>query len=344
MAGCAGNSNEQMKSKLAFLIPLSGLIALAGWGGQLDEDYFSCKNDMPADPSRYVSAISGDDGNDGANWFAPKATIQAAINSCNAGGTVWVSNGMYNIGSTVNPKNYGPLSVTNRVVITNGITVRSVNGPTNTFINGGINLRCVFMDTNTALHGFTLANASLSIADGNGGGVEAPYGEWLPADPLNPKGNARIFNCIFTNNTSAYNGGAEHGQAIFYNCLFYRNSGLGAVCGGMVVNCTSVKNSKGLRYCYIFNSVTYYNDSSDQYSTYLITNSCAPGISGNNNVSSDPIFVNWTNHNCRLQAGSPCIDKGTNMSWMTTTNDLDNNQRIFNNIVDMGCYEYGSSP
>ena len=54
------------------------------------------------------------------------------MNAAASGDTVLVTNGVYSAGATVTPG----YVLTNRVCITNAITVQSVNGPTNTFIVG----------------------------------------------------------------------------------------------------------------------------------------------------------------------------------------------------------------
>jgi len=47
----------------------------------------------------------------------------------------------------------------------------------------------------------------------------------------------------------------------------------------------------------------------------------------------------------RLQAGSPCIDAGANYYWFRwPQRDLGGNCRLVGERIDMGCYEYGSSP
>ena len=58
--------------------------------------------------------------------------------------------------------------------------------------------------------------------------------------------------------------------------------------------------------------------------------------------TSDPKFVNPSSGNFRLSASSPCINAGNN-SGVIGTLDLDGNKRIFGGVVDIGCYEYGSS-
>jgi hypothetical protein len=67
------------------------------------------------------------------------------------------------------------------------------------------------------------------------------------------------------------------------------------------------------------------------------------GYSGTGNLSTDPLFVNASNGNLRLQACSPAINAGDNTDISGT--DLDNNSRIYNNgTVDLGAYEYQNAP
>lgn len=127
---------------------------------------------------RFVRADNATPESPYTNWLTAATTIQAAIDVAAAGDTVWVTNGVYNAGTAVTPG----YSLLNRVVITQAITVASVEGAQSTVIEGaGTNLygtagavRCVYM-TKGVLEGFTLrAGATRSSGQAiemEGGGV-----------------------------------------------------------------------------------------------------------------------------------------------------------------------------
>ncbi len=55
----------------------------------------------------------------------------------------------------------------------------------------------------------------------------------------------------------------------------------------------------------------------------------------------DPLFVDATNGNFKLCSNSPAIDAGNNNLVPTgIQTDLNGNLRIYNSIVDLGCFEY----
>ena len=92
-------------------------------------------------------------------WASAATNIQAAVDAAIAGDTVWVTNGVYATGSRVTP-GYASL---NRLVITNNIIVRSVNGPEHTFIVGA---------------------RAVTSPDANGNGVDAVRGVYMSAGLL----------------------------------------------------------------------------------------------------------------------------------------------------------------
>lgn len=62
------------------------------------------------------------------------------------------------------------------------------------------------------------------------------------------------------------------------------------------------------------------------------------GISGDGNVSEDPLFIDSETGDYRLAEGSPCIDAGTASG--APADDLIGNSRPFGGGYDMGAYEY----
>jgi len=86
----------------------------------------------------------------------------------------------------------------------------------------------------------------------------------------------------------------------------------------------------------------------DASSTPLVTYcDVQNGYTGEGNIDADPMFVDPASGDYRLQAGSPCIDAGSNLAvpgWLTT--DFEGDPRIWDGdgdveaIVDMGADEY----
>ena len=176
------------------------------------------------------------------NWATAATNIQDAVDVASAGETVLVTNGVYDTGETVTPG----YSSSNRVVITNNIIVKSVNGPANTIILGkgplGSNaVRGVYMSAGI-LSGFTISNGHTWIYpsgedyyDKSGGGVNM-YG-----------GNGIIKNCIISGNLAQFYGGGTFGGTV-NNCTIIGNSVYygGGTCFSVVNNSTIIENSANL--------------------------------------------------------------------------------------------------
>jgi hypothetical protein len=173
-----------------------------------------------------------------ASWDNAAQDIQSAVDIASDGDTVLVTNGVYDTGARVTPGH----SLSNRVVITKNILVKSVNGPAVTIIKGqgpmgrGA-IRCVFINAGV-LDGFTLTNGfTFAISDGGdarydwgGGGASALY--------------ANLQNCILSGNSATFGGGVDSGTLT--DCTIIGNSASsdgGGAYGSTLNNCTIIGNS-----------------------------------------------------------------------------------------------------
>lgn len=193
-----------------------------------------------------------------ASWATAATNIQDAISASYRGGRVIVSNGTYASGGTVVDG-----GLTNRVAVTNEITLQSVNGPNVTTIQGQgpmgpAAVRGAYVDFDCALLGFTLTGGATSTNIGDytlnaGGGALCESRGLLSNCVVN--GNSAthgggtqggiILNSTLSHNLATYYGGATHGgtirnsilqsntahssggaseQSTLYNCLILDNT------------------------------------------------------------------------------------------------------------------------
>ena len=204
--------------------------------------------------------------------YADKTTaatnVQDAVDAATGGDSILVTDGVYQTGGRVI---YG--SLTNRVAVTKAVTVRSVNGPMLTMIDGGGVVRCVYLTNGAALSGFTMTNGT---AD-NGGGA------WCESVAV------VVSNCVLAGNSAGTGGGVQNGT--LNNCILAGNSAdwIGGGASGSILNsCLLTDNSSyfdggagecTLNNCTIRSNVAYADSAAVEASTL---NNCI--LSGNHST------------------------------------------------------------
>ena len=281
--------------------------------------------------------------------------IQTAVDAATAGDLILVNDGVY--------------TLTANVSVTQGITIKSINGYPAVTINGNNVTRCFYVNSSGAvIDGFTITNGrNLS---GYGGGVQCDNGvikNCLIENCASRDGggvaldnSGMVFNSIIRNNSADWGGGVRcFGNSTVRGCLITGNTatphggGVNIWSGGTIQNCTIVNNSAtdgaGIRLWnngIVENSVIYSNTGSNNYIIDAghgnsITYSCTtPLVTGTGNISDAPLFVNESGGDYHLTGSSTLIDAGLNSTWMNTSFDLEGHNRILDSKVDMGAFEF----
>lgn len=309
----------------------------------------------------YVSAACLNPQPPYAAWETAALTIQAAVDVAEPGALVLVTNGVYDTGGrAVNGR------MTNRVAITKPVTVKSVNGPEFTVIqgrqapgttNGDGAVRCVYLAEGARLEGFTLAlgatrAAGDSTLEQSGGGV------WCASM------NATVARCVVRAcSAAAYGGGAYSGTldgcALTGNwaglgggasCNGARNSSSiignwssgpgGGACNDTLNNCTVTRNCSlssggGAWSGALNNSILFYNTARDStnYCGGTLNYRCTTPLpaEGAGNVSEDPRLASFDH----ISSGPPC--RGAGSALFASGTDLDGEPWL--NPPSMGCDE-----
>ena len=292
----------------------------------------------------YVATNSPADG-PGTGWTNAFHTIQGAVNAAASGDTVLVTNGVYATGGAVTPG----YALTNRVCITSAIKLQSVNGPASTCIvgasdhgtNGPAAVRCVYLNANALVSGFTLTNGNTRVSghvilDQCGGGAF-----------LHNSGT--LSNCVLSG-CSAYNyGGGAHCSSggTLNNCTLSGNSvtgsgggGGGACCygaGGTLNNCTITGNQ-----------AHYWGGGVECLNGGGTLNNCT--ISGNLAVWGDGggafLWSGGTLNNCVLSGNSATHGSDGGGAYFNDSGGLLNNCTLSGNSASRGggayCYSGGT--
>jgi hypothetical protein len=184
--------------------------------------------------AHYVSLTSTNPVAPYTNWPTAATNLQDAVASAQAGEFVIAGDGVYTNSAAVV---YG--AETNRVALTNAITLVSSGGPQASVIAGGANTRCVYVGTNAVLMGFTLTN-------GNGSGVisgditneQSGGGAWCAPGGV-------VSNCVVVGNYASANygfGGGVFGGTIYNSTLTNNNAAYGGgaamalLCGSTIIS------------------------------------------------------------------------------------------------------------
>ena len=270
----------------------------------------------------------------------------------------FITNGYHHPGGGIYIRNSDPI-VKNCILMDN--IAESSNG-----IGGGIYIE----NSTSKLYKTKIINNSaigVDMNNGWGGGVGC-----YNAD-------IEIINCRISGNyTTSISGGigVVDSDIKIIGCEISNNSvevtGAGLYfqdCNPILVNNTithNSSNSAGSGFFYlrsdpkVINTIIWYNKTSSGFqniggSTGVVDmtySNIQGGYEGTGNIDSDPLFADTTNSNFRLTSDSPCIDTGTpdTTGLYLSHWDLDDNYRIWDGdlngseIIDMGAYEYGSTP
>ena len=220
-------------------------------------------------PVHYAAANSANPAPPYTSWATAARNIQDAVDAATVpGALVLVTNGIYATGGR-------PVfsTMTNRVAVDKPLTLRSVNGPQNTVIqgyqvpgttNGDGAIRCVYLANGASLSGFTLTQGATlrwtsDDRDGSGGGV------WCESE------NTVVTNCVVTGNSAYYAGGGTF-RGTLKNCSVTGNraegGGGGGAYQGVLQNCTLTANRAqgeggGATYCTLNNCTLTGNSAFD---------------------------------------------------------------------------------
>ncbi len=164
------------------------------------------------------------------NWSTAAQVLQDAVDAAASNDTVLVTNGVYDAGGRVAPHH----RLTNRVCVVRPMTVRSMNGASNTALVGAQAVRVVYVVPGVVMSGFTLRNGHAS-AEVTSTRDEAGGGAFLYRGGV-------LSNCVVTANRASFGGGGtwldEGGTVV--DSLYENNMaevGGGAMClGGGTVN------------------------------------------------------------------------------------------------------------
>ncbi|HBA84254.1 MAG TPA: hypothetical protein DCZ95_09200 [Verrucomicrobia bacterium] len=223
-------------------------IVIEGRGARALLDYVSIHS-IERNDTLYVSP-AGSHQAPFSSWAKASTSLQAAVDFAYAGSTIWVTDGVYNAEATYSERQTHCAS---RLVVAKPLTIRSVNGPDKTILEGQRAeenpIRCALLDYGAALDGFTLRGGSAYTNDF----YNYSWGFYYGPDHESRKGggaflsrDARLINCRAESNTAVWGGGVYGGQ--LSRCRLQSNYSLdngGGLCDSAASQCIIQNNSSG---------------------------------------------------------------------------------------------------
>ena len=263
------------------------------------------------------------------SWATAATNIQDVVDAAVAGDEIVVTNGIYATGGRAVDG-----TMTNRVAVDKPLTLRSVNGPQFTiiqgdqvpdFINGDGAVRCVYLANGTSLSGFTLTNGATlgpyghpTNRESSGGGLwcestsAAAWNCVLAGNSALDGGGAyggTLNNCTLSSNVAHYYGGAAASSTL-NNCTLTGNraSNGGGAAGGILNSCTLTHNLASFYWIRANNSLYPSSTGHGGGAAGCILNNCL--LSSNSAVFGGGID-GCTLNNCTVTGNSADVQHGS---------------------------------
>ena len=281
------------------------------------------QNNVSPTYSASINKVAGKPGNIILNGVFYQ-TIQEAINAANAGDTVFLTEGTYNVIPNDSSSRFPGYEV--GIVMKPGVKLMGAGASKTAIIQPGItpSLFAIVDADNATIEGLTITN-SVTQTTGYGLLMESNSSKakncifksnytgilFQRFSSASPASNVQISNCLFVSNTEGIHVQEGTGISILNNTVASNRYG-GITClvsTATITNNIVYGNSWGVAVGHSYPAITF-NDVTSNAENYQNV----PDQTGNNgNISTDPRFENAPAGDYTLAAGSPAINVGSNV-------------------------------